>query len=197
MKNLITLIAFIFSVSLSAQYFETTDSEVTNGPKMTQGKFKTMSTTAVAQKEGTAAELYQKAINWVNENYKSPEDVIKGKIENEYLKINGSLNDLMYVYVLGRTMTYDGRYTMEFRFRDGRFKADVVSLEIFIPSSEYTVGGWQEYGFNYKLFNRKNKPDKGGQASYDRASTYFNGIIDDIVNYTQGDSNSAKSDDDW
>ena len=196
MKNLFTLITLLFTVTLSAQYFELTDKEVTTGSKMLQGKFRTMSTTAVAQKEGSAAELYQKAINWINENYKSPEDVIKGKIENEYLKINGSLDNLMYVYLLGAPTGYDGRYTMEFRFRDGRFKVDIISAEIFIPSSQYVVGGWQDYGFTYRLANRKGKPDKGGRASYDRASSYFNGIVDDIVNYAPGKSNSSASDDD-
>lgn len=197
MKKLFTLITLIISISLSAQYFETTDSEVTTGSKFAQGKFRTMSTTAIAQKEGTASELYQKAINWVNENYKSPEDVIKGKIENEYLKINGSMDNLMYIYVLGSPIAYNGRYTMEFRFRDGRFKVDIISIEIYIPSSQYTTGGWQDYGFTYKLANRKGKPDKGGRKSYDRASSYFNSIVDDIVNYTEGSSNSTASDDDW
>lgn len=195
MKNLITFIAFTFSITLSAQYFEITDKDVTTGSKMLQGKFRTMSTTAVAQKEGSAAELYQKAINWVNENYKSPEDVIKGKIENEYLKINGSLNNFMKVYALGMLTGYDGRYTIEFRFRDGRFKVDIISAEFYIPSSQYVTGGWQNYSFTYRLANRKGKLDKGGRASYDRASSYFNGIVDDIVNYTQG--NSPASSDDW
>ena len=197
MKKSITLFILLIHCFSQAQFFETTEENITTGPKMYQGKFKTLSTTAVAQKEGSAAELYQKAINWVNESYKSPEDVIKGKIENEYLKINGSVNGLMTVYLLGVPTGYDGRYTIEFRFKDGRFKTDIVNTEIYFPSSKYSADGWKNHTLTYRVANRKGKPDKGGLASYELANSYFNSIVNDIVNYAPGKSNSSANNDDW
>lgn len=194
MKNIFTLLAFILSVSLSAQYFETSETQVTTGPKALQGKYKKLSTSSVVEKEGSAAELYQKTINWVNENYKSPEDVIKGKIENEYIKISGSLDALVLGKVLGLAQTYNGRYTMEFRFKDGRFKVDILSTEIYVSAGQYG-SFWQDFTLNFKVANRKGKDTYGGVKSYERANSYFNEIVDDIVNYKEG--NSSASDDDW
>jgi hypothetical protein len=196
MKNIFTLLAFILSVSLSAQYFETSETQVTTGPKALQGKYIKLSTSSVVEKEGLAADLYQTTINWITENYKSPEDVIKGKIENEYVRISGSLDALVLTKVLGLATTYDGRYTMEFRFKDGRFKVDILSTEIYIPTGQYT-SGWKDYTLNFKVANRKGKDTYGGVKSYERANSYFNEIVDDIVNYKKGTSNSSASDDDW
>jgi hypothetical protein len=194
MKNIFSLLAFILSVSLSAQYFETSETQVTTGPKALQGKYMKLSTSSVVEKGGSAAELYQKTINWVNENYKSPEDVIKGKIENEYIKISGSLDALVLTNILGLAQTYDGRYTMEFRFKDGRFKVEILSTEIYISTGQYT-SVWKDFTLNFKVANRKGKDTYGGVKSYERANSYFNEIVDDIVNYKEG--NSSASDDDW
>lgn len=36
-----------------------------------------------------ATDLYKKALNWVQDTYKNPDKVLKAKIENEKLRIDG------------------------------------------------------------------------------------------------------------
>ena len=87
--------------------------------------------------------------------YKSAEDVIKGDIEGEYLKINGFTSNLFQATALGMTTYYDARYTIEMRFRDGRFKFDLISLEQYFPASQYSAGGWYANNFSFQIENRK------------------------------------------
>jgi len=101
------------------------------------------------------------------------------------------INAVLSVAVLG-----GGGFYHWWRFKDGRFKVDILSTEIYIPTGQYT-SGWKDYTLNFKVANRKGKDTYGGVKSYERANSYFNEIVDDIVNYKKGTSNSSASDDDW
>ena len=85
MKKITVL--FLLLPLLSFGQFKINEVTITEGAKFAQGKYKVLETIAVVEKEGTAQELYQKTLDWINVTYKSPEDVIKSKIKGEYLKI--------------------------------------------------------------------------------------------------------------
>ena len=88
MKKLILLLLFIPFISLS-QELKTEEVVITEGTNYQKGTLISIDPVVVVESEGTAQELYQKCIDWLNETYKQPEEVIKGKIEGEYVKING------------------------------------------------------------------------------------------------------------
>jgi len=81
--------------------------------------------------------LYDRTLNWIKEKYKNPDKVIKMTIDNEKIRIEGYKEDL-YCYhfkVLGseNVNCYNGTYTIEISFKDGKYKFDPSYLEYHIP----------------------------------------------------------------
>ncbi|RKS00466.1 DUF4468 domain-containing protein [Flavobacterium sp. 102] len=89
----------------------------------------------------TEIDLYIKSMQWLEVTYKNPKEVLKGNIENDYIRFTGSKSNLYCINALGRTC-YDVRYTIELVFKDGKIKFDVIDLEYLAPSSQYSAGGW-------------------------------------------------------
>lgn len=71
----------------------------------------------------TAAEIYTKVINWVNETYKNPDAVIKGKVENEMVRLDG-FSDKMFTRTVssGNVIDYGAKYTIEVQIQDGKYR---------------------------------------------------------------------------
>jgi len=90
----------------------------------------------------TASELYKKTIDWINITYKNPKEVIKGQIENEYIRIEGFKSSMLCKKILGSNICENGRYQIEISFKDGKYKFDVISLETYVNASQYNSGGW-------------------------------------------------------
>ena len=155
-----------------------------------------MSRTAIVEKEGNSQELYQLALDWVNETYKSPESVIKGKVEGKYLKINGSVSGLWAVSVLKNTNFYQGRYTIEFRFKDGRFKVDIINLEYYVPPYQGMGNVWVPHITIFRIKNGDGKKLENGWRNLSFANNYFNELIEGFKVYS-GLVSSDSSNDDW
>jgi len=88
----------------------------------------------------TQEELYKKTLEWVLVTYKNPNEVLKAKIENDYIKISGASSGLILQYVLGMPMDFTGKYTAEISFKEGRFKFDVTALGYYHPGTRYGNG---------------------------------------------------------
>ncbi|MFL2623387.1 MAG: DUF4468 domain-containing protein [Flavobacteriaceae bacterium] len=151
---------------------------------------------------GTSTELYQKAINWVNETYKNPEEVIKGKVEGDYLRLEGSVSNLLRMSVIGTMYYYDVRYTVKLNFRDGRFKYEITKIEQYYPATQYSAGSWTSILNNgevgYKTANRKGKAKKDGVANLEALNSYFQNLGISIKDYMdKNDASETGSDDDW
>ena len=69
-------------------------------------------------KEKTAQELYQKALNWVQETYKNPDEVLKANITNEKIRFNGYKQHAWSWKTMGMKQTVDMEYTIEVSFKD-------------------------------------------------------------------------------
>lgn len=70
----------------------------------------------------TQKEIYTKSLNWVKENYKNPDKVLKTTIENEKIRFEGVDMDLMCHSALGSTTCYNTTYVVEIDFREGKYK---------------------------------------------------------------------------
>ena len=65
----------------------------------------------------TANEIYTKVINWVKENYNTPDSVLKSEIENESVRFNGISSGAALVYDgFGGKGFYDIEYTIKVKF---------------------------------------------------------------------------------
>ena len=137
----------------------------------------------------TAKQLYDNAIKYINKNYKSPEDVIKSKIDGEYIKFDTHVSNFLFVLNSGVKVFIDADYTIELSFRDERVKFEVISLHMY-NSHKYEVmftGGVTE---GFPIWDKKGKlrrPDTKTDIEF-----YFNDQITSLAKFLQG-----KNVDDW
>jgi len=202
MKKLLLLLFVSSLFTVNAQEFEVRKLIIEEGSNASKGTFEYMKPMMVLEVEGTPTELYNKAINWVNETYKNPEEVIKGKVEGDYLRLDGFKSNLTQQSALGMTYYYDVRYTVKLNFKDGRFKYEITNMEWYQPSSQYSAGGWFKLLINkevgYKTANRKGKAKKSDVANFNAIKSYFENLGLGIKDYMQkNDTSKTKSNDDW
>lgn len=202
MKKLLLLLFVTALFQVNAQEFEIRKVVIEEGTNAQQGTFKFIKPVLVLEANGTSTELYQKAINWVNETYKNPEEVIKGKVEGDYLRLEGSVSNLLRMSVIGTMYYYDVRYTVKLNFRDGRFKYEITKIEQYYPATQYSAGSWTSILNNgevgYKTANRKGKAKKDGVANLEALNSYFQNLGISIKDYMdKNDASETGSDDDW
>ena len=202
MRKLLLLLFVTSLFQLNAQEFETRTLVVEEGTNAAKGTYQYLKPMMVLEAEGTSTELYQKAINWVNETYKNPEEVIKGKVEGDYLRLEGFTSSLLQQNVIGVMYYYDVRYTIQVNFKDGKFKYEITKMEQYLPPSEYSSSQWvnlisdKEVGF--KIANRKGKAKKDGVANLKAVQTYFQNLGIGIKDYMQkNEASETSSNDDW
>ncbi|WP_233881834.1 DUF4468 domain-containing protein [Tenacibaculum piscium] len=102
-------------------------------------------------------QLFERTINWIKETYKNPEKVIKTKIGNEKVRIEGFQDNTICNKIFLSTFCYGAKYTIEISVKDGKYKFDPTNLTYRIP---YTKSG-PEPSVNNISFN-------SGQVFYNR-----------------------------
>ena len=104
---------------------------------------------------------------------------------------------MIQVSALGSKSFMDTRYTIEFRFKDDRFRMEIISFENYIAPSQYSViSGWFTQPFSYRIANRKGKPDKDGEANLNRVKSYFENLAVGLRDFSLGEGMKAV-DDNW
>lgn len=210
MRYIILTLTILFGLSSFSQEFEVRDMQVDSGPTSLQGTFKIIKPVLVLEAKGTPQELYNKTLNWVNETYKNPDEVIKAKIEGEYIRLNGFASNLIQLTGIG-TDYYDVKYTLEIRFRENRFRYKVIEMESYFPPTKGSVvGGWFAESFTFRVAKAKGKPnrktgvrpfgkfDKDVGANYRSIKAYFENLGVSIQKYIlENDGSYEDSDDDW
>ncbi len=138
-------------------------------------------------------ELYLNAIKYVNENYKNPDEVIKGKIENEYLRFETYVPQFTKVNNSGAKLDVSMTYTTELRFKEGKVRFEITSLSITADnggrSVEFSGSIWQ----GYPIYNQKNGELRLPEAKIE-IENYFNNKVIEITNFLL-DKKTIK--DDW
>ena len=101
----------------------------------------------VSKVEGKSqSDLYKKALDWISVSYKNPNEVIKAKIENEYIRFEGSNKYMLCTKVLGLMDCDLSTYQIEISFKEGKYKFDVIELKHYLKPSQYSSGGWYDVG---------------------------------------------------
>ena len=95
------------------------------------------------------------AIKYVNEKYKNPEEVIKGKTENEYLRLETYVPQFTKVNNSGVKLDVSMKYTTELRFKDGKVRFEITALSITTDSGN-SVGFSGSIWKVYPIYNKKN-----------------------------------------
>lgn len=183
MKKIIFTLMLLFSLNTFSQETEY---------KLSKDGFTDFIVTSISNK--TQSDLYKKTIDWINITYKNPSSVILSKIENEYIRIEGSSFGLVTVNVLGKHPK-ESKYTIEISFKDGRYKFDVISISGYDSPSQYTSGGWfiLDLSNTENIFNKKGEL-KGTYKYYSDIPLYFNQLNNSLYNFIISESIPSKED---
>jgi hypothetical protein len=73
-----------------------------------------------------SVKINNKAQNWVQETYKTPDKVLKANIVNEKIRVDGFVKDAWWYKSLGVTFFYDMEYTIEISFKDNRYRFEYI-----------------------------------------------------------------------
>ncbi len=136
----------------------------------------------------SASDIYEKSLNWIQETYKNPDKVLKAKIENKKIRLEGySSNALNFTKVVA--LNWGIEYTLEIAFKDGKYQYD-CEVNNFVAEDGSSVG------WNYKNFYKK----KGDlRKAYIPAVSSLEKTINDLslsyYNYVSGKTD--EEDDDW
>lgn len=139
----------------------------------------------------TSQQLYDKAISFVNLYYKSPVDVIKGKIEGEFVKYITHVSNFLVVKRGGKMMI-DADYTIQLNFKDHKVKFEVIELTMHTQRGNYfevIYSGSPMKG--YPIYDKKGKLKM--LDAKDTIETYFNLQIKQLKDYLAVD----KPNDNW
>ncbi len=148
----------------------------------------------VAKVDGKSqSDLYKKAIDWISVTYKNPNQVIKAKIENEYIRFEGSNSSLICTKVLGLKSCDMATYQIEISFKDGKYKFDVIELKYYQKPSQYTSGGWFEIGLPTPKVVEVNPEAMNAYFNDDgEVKKIFRFYVEDIPNEFNSLNNSLK-----
>lgn len=150
----------------------------------------------VVNVDKTQAELYKKTLGWISHTYDTPSSVIKSQIENEYIRFTGIEKGLYRQPFMGSTQDFDIKYEIEISFKDGKYKFELVGLEI-----SYTVGErphiWTT-STKAGVFNGNDYNKKGELKAYAKyfheVPEYFNKLNINLLKYLEGETSKTKSD---
>lgn len=172
----IIVILFVLGIKYG---FSQSQLEITKEPGEKGNIVNRVSKEAVVTVEGkTAEELYTKALEWIQVSYKNPEEVQKGQIQNEYVRFQGVTSNLICVSALGMVSCYDVRYTIELKFKDGRFKFEIIDFEQYLPVSKYSAGGWYPAYMAWNVTKAKGtKSEPNGIGNVKRIHSHFNYLL--------------------
>lgn len=149
----------------------------------------------VTESEGkTQIELYKKCTDWVSLTYKNPKEVIKAKIENEYIRIEGFSNDIVCYNYMGKRCS-DTKYEIEISFKDGRYKFDVLSISELNNMSKSI--SWTNFEINnpVAIYDKKGEIKKSYKYIPEMVPAYFNNLNLELKNFLKSDSIPSKKSD--
>ena len=104
----------------------------------------------------TAEEIYTMVEVAIAKHWKNPDEVVEGKSEGRYIKINGGATNIS-INALGMIYTYSTTVSYMIQFKDGKFMY-TISSTYRIPPSKYSSGGNAPTSF--KTHRKSGKPIK-------------------------------------
>lgn len=182
MKKIIIICLNVLSFQVHAQNWKVT-------PEGLNDAIDTTKTYVVLPIENkTAKVLYEESLKYINKNYKNPNEVIKGNIENEYLKFVTYESKFTELKVGWNKIPWNINYTVELNFKDGKVKYEVIEIEI--KNEDNYPLAFKGSGISFYIYK------KNGELKMPDAKTnieeYFNIKTKSLSDFLQGKSSEDK-----
>lgn len=143
----------------------------------------------------TQQELYQKTLQWIEVTFKSPKEVLKAQIENEFIRLEGTSMTAVCTNIYGEK-NHETKFSIEISFKDGRYKFDLTELKFYIPPFSTIPGSWQEVNLNSpaEYYNSKGNPKPGYKCLPASVSTFFNNLNKSLAEFIASKNLPSKKD---
>ena len=126
-----------------------------------------------------AEAIYKKTLNWVQESYKTPKEVLKTNIENEKIRVDGFKKNAWFYKSLGVTNSYDMEYSFEIEFKDNKIRLT------FTPGQFWANN--QKVLYDYKTFFKNSGEVKGAyKDAKPSLEQSMNALVSSLYNYIKG-----------
>lgn len=135
-----------------------------------------------------ANEIYKKTLNWVQDTYKNPDQVLKGNIPNEKIRLSGFASNAWHMKSLGIRQSFDMEYTVEISFKDGKYKFEY-------KIGQFWVSGGAKALYDYTSFYKKTGEVRGAYSeSVPSLESTMNNLSQSFYDYIIGLKNKKN---DW
>ena len=183
MKNVILTLVTVLAFNLgNAQEIDIFESKLTG--KKNQVRAIQLDTFFVVEiPNKTALEIYRIVELATSEQWVNPDEVISGRSEGSFLKINGGGSSIVYNPVAS---PFNTEVHYNFQFKDGRLRYTVKHL-VRYPVSQYSAGGLHESFFT--LVSRKGTDRKLEMKNKDIVNNDVNSFIALIIEKSKEDNN--------
>ena len=189
MKNVILTLVTVLAFNLgNAQDVDIFTESLIGCKKLQKSAIQIDTSYIIEVPNKSALEIFQMVEVAVASQWVNPDEVISGKVDGKYIKINGGAPQIA-MKVLGMPYYYTSTLRYYFKFKDGRFMFEVESF-MRIPASKYSSGG--TYSTVFSTHNRRGVEDKISTASIERVNSSINSFINSIL-----EADSETVGDDW
>ncbi len=182
MKSFLTLVTLLISSLTFAQKLAVTP----NGLRDESDNEKTYVVLNIENKK--ASELYTNALKYINKNYKNPEKVTLGKVENESLKFATFESSFIKVTNSFVKVAIDAEYNIQLDFKDGKVKFELQNVDMYYSADGRKTrvlftGGALE---GYSIYNKKGELKRDDTKA--DIEVHFNNTITKIKEFLSGKS---------
>ena len=140
----------------------------------------------------TQSEIYRKTLNWISVIYNTPSAVLKGNIENEYIRIEGSSKDMFALNFFGKDFC-SATYQIEISFKDGKYKFDIIELKYFNEEA-FPGPTWKEFNLNNAsiYYSKRGRISNVFKYLPDTLPQYLNNLNSSLKNFVMSDNIPSK-----
>ena len=135
-------------------------------------------------------QLYQKALRFVKETYRSPDDVIVTTVENEMIRFTGADSEAFCFKALGMKKCTAAIYTVQLDFKDGKMRFQPVEMYYNTEASRYSSGGRQYIDLDNgedKMYRRNGEPRSMFRFLVPAIGDVLNKNLSDIQDYIENE----------
>ena len=100
-----------------------------------------------------ASQLYRKTLNWIQENYKNPREVLKVDLKNEKVRIEDIKKNVWFYSISDTTFYYDVEYFFNVNFEYNKISMSFDFGNTWNRSAQYVT---HSYRINYKKLWKQN-----------------------------------------
>jgi hypothetical protein len=128
--------------------------------------------------------IYSKTLNWVQENYKNPKEVLKANIENETIRIDGFKKEACFFKSLGIKTIFDMDYSFQIDIKDNKVRLTFTPGQFWSENQKvFSVG--------YSYFFKNSGEIKGGyKDAKPSMEQSMNDLVSSLCNYIKGTKKS-------